>query len=376
MTSPISTSKVSEEISQKLKQIYHSAKDPGSYGGRERFFKSVKSHGLKVTRNQVNEFLKGFDTYTLHKPSRKHFSRNPTIVSDIDQQWQADLADVSEFASDNDDTRYLLTIVDCFSKFAWVIPLKTKDSNRLFVVFTQLFHSRPIRRPKRIQTDKGKEFINSQVQNLFTKFGIHHFVTQNETKASMVERFNRTLKSRLWAYMTGNNTDRYIDALDDIVDSYNHSVHRTIGMRPADVKPKDVGKIFHRVYGKYFATQGESAKIPIGETVRLSNVKTIFAKGYRPSWTREMFHVTAAHPHAKKAVYKLEDFEGDEIAGSFYPEEIQSIKAPDENSEYLVERTLKKRKAHDGSTEYFVKWQGWPEKFNSWVTEEQYGKSK
>jgi len=336
-------------------------------------YKSAVAQGHKVTRKQVAEFLRGKDAYTLHKSSRKHYSRNPTIVADIDQQWQADLADVSELQADNDKTRYLLTVVDCFSKFAWVVPTKSKNMESIVEAFQTLLQQP--RKPQRLQTDKGKEFLNSKVQNLLTAHGIKHFVTHNETKASMVERFNRTLKSRLWTYMTANNTDRYIDVLDQVVDSYNHSVHRSIGMRPADVQPKDVSKIFHRLYGNYFATTEPSKSLPVGDTVRLSNAKTVFDKGYRPNWTRELFHVTSSRPDAKR-VYKLEDWSGDEIAGQFYPEEIQSIKAPDENTEYLVERTLKKRKAHDGSTEYFVKWQGWPEKFNSWVTEEQYVKSK
>ena len=123
------------------------------------FYKSVVAHGNKVTRKQVAEFLRGKDAYTLHKSSRKHYSLNPTIVADIDQQWQADLADVSQLQADNDKTRYILTVVDCFSNFAWVVPTKSKNMESIVQAFQTLFQEP--RKAERLQTDKGKEFYNS-----------------------------------------------------------------------------------------------------------------------------------------------------------------------------------------------------------------------
>ena len=377
MDTHTSTSTLQEETFQHLDKIYTNPKDAGSFGGQERLFQSARNQGLKISREQVKKFLNAKDAYTLHKPSRKHYSRNPTIVGDIDKQWQADLADLGEFHSDNDGYRYLLTVVDCFSKFAWVVPVARKDTDSIVQAITTLLKESAPRKPKRLQTDKGKEFLNKPVQDLLAKQGIKHFVTENETKAAMVERFNRTLKTRLWTYMTANNTDRYIDVLPQVVKSYNHSVHRSIGMRPADVKQKHVQQIFHKLYGKHFASTTKQKSLPVGETVRLSNVRTVFTKGYRPNWTRELFHVTASHPEPNKRVYKLQDWAGDNIAGRFYPEEIQSIAPPDENTDYLVERTIKKRKARDGSgLEYLVKWQGWSEKFNTWVPQKDYAKTK
>jgi transposase InsO family protein len=206
-------------------------------------------------------------------PARKHYSRNPTIFAFIDHQWQADLADVAQLEKDNDGVRYLLTVIDCLSKYAWVIPLLRKNANEIQEAFVRLFEQSAPRKPRRLQTDKGKEFLNSTVQKLFKNLDIHHFSTENETKASIVERFNRTLKTRLWAYMTANNTDRYIDALTDIVNSYNHSKHRTIGMCPADVKPKHVKKLWNSIFAKHFSRPHKPHKIDIGESVRVSKVK-------------------------------------------------------------------------------------------------------
>ena len=96
------------------------------------------------------------------------------------------------------------------------------------------------RRPKKLQTDKGNEFLNKCVQTLLNKeYAIEHFTTMGDTKASIVERFNRTLKSRIWRYFTASNTKRFLEVLDDIVDSYNNSYHRSIRMKPSQVRRKD-----------------------------------------------------------------------------------------------------------------------------------------
>ena len=151
-------------MNQELARIYSDPKDPGSLGGVERLFRSAKDqHHLPVSKDQVEEFLRTQDTYTLHRPARRHYSRNPTIVGGIDKQWQADLADMSSLAKENDGFRYLLTVVDCFSKFGWAIPIRRKDNTALVEAFTFLLNSR---KPQKLQTDKGKEFLNAPVQEL------------------------------------------------------------------------------------------------------------------------------------------------------------------------------------------------------------------
>jgi len=114
------------KLDKALQRIYLNPKDSGSYGGVERLLQSALNKKLKVNRERVVKFLKTQDPYTLHKPARKHFSRNITVVGGIDQQWQADLADLQDLTKENDGYRYLLTVIDCFSKFAWAIPTKKK----------------------------------------------------------------------------------------------------------------------------------------------------------------------------------------------------------------------------------------------------------
>ena len=125
------SSSISKTFFNKLKSIYYDSKDPASFGGINALLARAKNKGLDVSRDQIINFLKTQDTYTLHKPVRKRFVRNQTIVSGIDDQWEADLADVSDISRENQGNHYLLTVVDCFSKYAWVIPSKRKDATSI-----------------------------------------------------------------------------------------------------------------------------------------------------------------------------------------------------------------------------------------------------
>lgn len=358
------------KMDKQITKIYEDPGDPGSLGGIRRLVSSAKNKGLNLTKEKVEEILKGNETYTMHKPIRRRIVRNQIIVKGIDSQWQADLADMNDIVKFNDGFRYMLTVIDCFSKFAWVVPVKTKDGPSVRKAFDQVFEMAKPRKPSKIQTDKGKEFLNKDVQDLFSKFGIKHFVTENETKAAMVERFNRTLKTRIWAYFTAANTRKYIEVLPKIVHSYNHSHHRTIGVRPVDVKKTNELKIWKKMYGKTVGMiRSKGSNIKDGSDVRIAKHKHIFEKGYLPNWTGELFKVAGTKPTKRKRVYKLKDYAGEEIKGTFYPEEILQVTS-DPNRVWPIEKVVKTRKTKLG-TEHLVKWLHWPEKFNSWVKDRE-----
>ena len=158
----------------------------------------------------------------------------------------------------------------------------------------------------------------------------------------------------------------YVDALPKIVDAYNKSFHRTIGMRPIDVRKKDVPRLLQKVYGKYLTNVKSKSKFSIKDPVRISSAKTIFDKGYLPNWTDEVFKISDSVEHPKK-VYKIEDIDGDQVKGTFYPEELQSVNY-DFPKEFAIEKILNTRK-RKGVNESLIKWRGYPERFNSWIAE-------
>ena len=160
------------------------------------------------------------------------------------------------------------------------------------------------RSPKKLQTDKGTEFLNRKFQSFLKEKNIHFFTTNSELKASVVEHFNRTLKTRMWKYFTAKNTRVYIDILRDIVQGYNKSYHRSIVQALASVSLLNVGQVRRKLYGNLWTKPRRELKFKLGDQVRISKSRRTFKKGYLPSWTQEIFTVAKIIPRVPP-VYRL-----------------------------------------------------------------------
>ena len=225
---------------QPLRSVYFDPRRVDSYGGVDALRRVTR-----MPRKMVAEWLSEQDAYTLHKPGRRHFKRRRVIVGGLRQQWQADFVDLSKLKKDNNGMTFLLRVIGVFSKVARCFPMKNKSAASLVAALDTKFIKGW---PKTLQTDQGLEFLNKSVQALLKKHGIHHFSTHNaETKASVVESFNRTLKTRIWRYFTKHQTWRYIDVLQDLVQSYNNTPHRSIGMAPSQVIPQNQEEVWQRL---------------------------------------------------------------------------------------------------------------------------------
>ena len=348
-----------------LRDIYYDPSHPAGFASVDKLYLAGKKRIPNLKRAAVRTWLQNQDTYTLHKPSRRRYPRNRVIVYGIDEQWQADLVDLTAYARYNKGTKWLLTCIDVFSKFAWTIPLKDKTGKSLLAAFQKLFKEAG-RLPLKLQTDKGSEFYNRQVKALLKEKGVKLFSTENETKASVVERFNRTLKTRMWRYFTTNATYNYVDVLPDLMAAYNATRHRSIGRAPDDVNWTNELDVWQTLYGKT-KEQNPTSTLRVGDTVRLSMVTRPFRKGYLPQWTEEVFVIDKVI-RRRPIVYTVKDWEGEPVKGTFYAEELQKIASKDDNAFYKVEKVVRTR-IRNGQREYFVKWYGYPDKFNSWVTD-------
>ena len=357
-------------LNARLERLYTDVTSAAAYGGVERLLAEGRKAGIKnLNRNDVVGFLRSQNAYTLHKPLRKRFAHNPIVANNIDHQWEADLVDMSRFSRTNKGNTFLLTVVDVLSKYAWVVPVKRKSAKCMRDAFEQLFKQSHPRTPKRLHTDHGNEFLNREVQTLLKQKHVHHFSSHSDYKAAIVERFNRTLKDRMWRYFTHANTHQYLNVLQGLVRGYNNSFHRSIGMRPADVKRNDVPAIWRRLYSSYLAPfrNKRADTLSTGDSVRLVKSKTAFRKGYMPGWTDEIFVIDRSEKHPTKSVYKLKDGMNEKIEGSFYSQELQRVAKESKHTVYKVEKILKRRTKPDGTREFFVKWQGYPAKFNRWI---------
>jgi len=220
-----------------MQSLYRDARQSGSFGG----IATTQLYSGK-SRREVVDFLSGVDAYTLHKPARKRFPRRAVYSKGIADLIQADIADLSHIARYNDGYKYLLTAIDVFSKRAWALPLKSKTGREVAAAFEKILQEQ---RFNMCQTDKGSEFYNAAFRSLMDKWNMRHYSSENEDlKASVVERWNRTLKGRMFRYFTAHHTRRYVDALPDIVHSYTNTRHRSIGMSPVQVRNLEFKKNF------------------------------------------------------------------------------------------------------------------------------------
>ena len=181
-------------------------------------------------------------------------------------------------------------------------------------------------------------------------------------KAALVERFNRTLKHRLWRYFTSKFTSKWTDVLQDAVHAYNHSVHRMIKKRPVEAV-EAIDELREQMQSRVKPPKGKT-DIKVGDKVRISKVKSVFAKGYLPNWTEEIFTVAEIDDKYTPRMYKLKDYQGHIIEGSFYRKEIELIIKNDDV--YIVEKILRWQTRH-GEQWALMKWLGYPESMNSWV---------
>ena len=339
-------------MSRLLKRLYYDTKSPGSLGGVQSLYRAAKREDPDISLESVRKFLKAQPTYTLHKPSRLRFKRQKTYVAGPGQQFQIDLVDLRDLAKYNDGYSHLLTCIDVFSKIAHVRAIKKKTET--VDAFESILEKSG--KPSVVQSDKGTEFVNKKFQQMLKDRNIHFFTSEGDTKCAVVERFHRTLKSRMWRFFTDKETYRWIDVVQDLVKSYNNTYHTSIKTTPASVSTTNERKVWKSLYGK--RTRPSPFKFKVNDTVRISISRYAFKRGYQQNWSEEYFTVVERNDTIPRT-YILKDLHGETLKGRFYEQELQSIDPP---SKFKVEKVLKKK---DGK--YYVKWKGWPSSYNSWV---------
>lgn len=288
----------------------------------------------------------------LHKPARRKYSRRKVTLKGIHDLYQADLVEMIPYADENKGMKYILTMINCFTKFAFAVPLKTKTGVDTARALEPILRKNKM---KHFQTDQGKEWFNTHVKKLMVKYGINHYATFSDLKASIVERLNRTLKERMWRMFTASGKYEWLSILPEIVKAYNNTVHRTIGMKPKEVKRKHEKTILARLTTKPSVVK---PKFNVNDEVRISKYKKVFKKGYLPNWTNEVFRVYAVKP-TTPVTYVLQDKKGQLLHGGFYEQEIKRSKTGDV---YLVEKVLKRK-----GNKLLVRWAGFDKTSDTWV---------
>ena len=252
----------------------------------------------------------------LHKPIIKKFKKRKVYSQFKDNIWGVDLADMQSLSRKNKGIKYLLCVIDLYSKYAFVIPLKDKKGISILNAFDKIIKQYN-RKPNKIWVDQGGEFYNNIFKKWLSDNDIIIYSTYNEGESVVAERFIRTLKSKLYKHMTAIGKNVYYHVLDDVVNKYNNTKHSTIKMKPIDVKNNK------RVY--IDEHNEKRSRFKVNDRVRISKFKNIFAKGYTPNWSKEIFIVDKINDTVPYT-YNLKDLNDEEIIGIFYDQELQKTK--------------------------------------------------
>lgn len=298
--------------------------------------------------------------HELHKPARRNFRRRRVIIKGLNDLWQADLVEMLPYKKINRGYKYILVVINAFSKFVWAEPVKSKNAiditNAMEKILLEVSES-----PKNLQTDMGKEFYNKKFLELTSRFNINHYSSYSNLKASIVERVNRTLKSMMWRQFSLQGNYKWLTILPNIVSRYNNTKHRTTGFKPKDVTEKQEKQILASAYS-HLKIVDLIQKFKLGDFVRISKHRSAFTKGYTPNWSNEIFKIKKIML-TNPTTYILEDENKEEISGAFYEKELLKVKYPDI---YLVEKVIRRK-----GTKAFVKWLGLDKSHNSWIDKKE-----
>ena len=300
----------------------------------------------------------------LHKVARVNFRRRNYELKSESDLFQADLIDMSNLSKYNSNFKFILAVINCFTKFAFCVAIKTKSASSVFTALEPIIRNNKM---KLFQTDQGTEFFNSKIKALLDKYNIKHYHVFTDKKAAICERFIRSFKSRIYKYLTQHTTKRWVDALPKLLNEYNGSFHRSIQMCPNDFRKKHRSRVIAALNKAAKAnlrlkSKRVMPKYKLGDIVRISKYKQIFDKSYNINWSTEYFIVHSVFPSIPPT-YILRDQSGEIISGRFYEEEMLKTRLNTaERDIYLVEKVIKRK-----GNKLFVKWLGFPPKFNSWV---------
>ena len=264
----------------------------------------------------------------LHRQIIRKFKKQKVFSSFRDNIWGVDLGDMQSLSKYNKGIKYLLCAIDLFSKYAWVVPIKDKKGTSIVNAFQKIISEG--RKPNKIWVDQGSEFYNNTFKDFLKINNIEMYSTYSEGKSVVAERFIRTLKNKIFKYMTAVSKNVYFDALDDIVDKYNNLVNRTIKIKPTDVTSNSYAEYNENINEK-------NPKFKVGDHVRISKYKNIFAKGYIQNWSEQDF-VVSKIKNTVPWTYAIIHLNGEPITGSFYEKELKKTN----EKEFGIGKVIKK----------------------------------
>lgn len=335
-----------------LKNIFLNIDNPISFSSKFNLYKEAQKRN--ISKKTVDKFLQKHEAYYVHRPAIKTFKYKKMTGSSLYSHVQADIKDLNAFKASNNNFRYFLLIIDCYSKRVFCEPLKDKKPETVLNAFQKVFKENSFL-PYFLLTDAGTEFFNRKMEAFCKENQIQQVALgSSPAKAAIAERAIKTITTRLARAMTYKNTHNWVQFLYKTVKNYNNTIHSSIGMKPNDVNKNTRFQKSKLLKGK--------PKYKEGSIVSISKNIGQFGKAYLGKWSKELFKIKTIN-NKKPIVYTLVDLNNEPIKGLFYEPELQKV--CNENNIYHVEKILD-RKTVQGRKYVLVRWQNYGPQFDSW----------
>ena len=355
---------------QELLRMYKRPGHPIAFSAPGAIYNFFKG---EVPLDFIQSALEEEDTYTLHREYKKPSVYNPYYSYERRVNFQADLIDIAQLKRDNDGITFLLLVIDVFSRKIWVVPLQRKTGeatrNGLQLWIDEMNITRRDNKKIICLTDSGKEFLNATVQALFRDNNVEHQTATNINKASIAERVNKSLQVIIYKYLTSLGETRYVDALPQLVSTYNNRPHRTLlQMTPAEADLSEnevkVRSIHLDRYGKI--KRKKKIKFRVGDTVRIKTLAgrvSSSRRAYHQQFHGELYKVIRINKRMPIPMYFLKSMNDDEeITGGFYANELVRVRG----EMFKIDKIIRSR-GKGRRKEHFVKWKYFDNKWNSWI---------
>lgn len=347
---------------------YHSNL-PFSFSGKNIVYASYPH----VPKSEIDKTLEESDIYSRYKPFRKSYT-SPVYVHKKRELFQADLGfmTLEHQVESNNGMKYLLVIIDCFTKKIWMYPLPDKKCLTVYEKFQHLLETID-QKPERLQTDRGAEFLCANLAKLFEDNQVHHYITNSDKKASVVERSLQTLKNWLYKMMDEANTHNWVDLLPQLEQKYLSTHHSTIKMSPnqaeLDENQEKLRLRYHQLWGRH--KPQKKPKFKIGDKVRIAGWRRSFRRSFYGPYSHEYFTVYKIKPPTTlpKFRYYLKDVNNNLLKEdpSWWDYELSRFR-PTKDSRYKIDKILRTR---NNGKQSEVTWVGWPASHTTWIDTDQ-----
>jgi len=328
------TQQLAMQIGLRSREIFTDTSHAASFSNPSQVLQALKREGNgfeRATIQQVKHALAKLSSYSRHRQIRRRNHSMTTRSDDVDERWQLDLMNCSSFKSQlNDGFKYLLMIIDVFSRRLTVVPLYDRKCEETSEALELIFMTTG-RIPKTITSDSGQEFKGKAFRALCRKYSIkQYFTVSDKTHASLVERVIRTMRTKMGKLMTHRETTRYLDKLGNLVSNYNNSTHSTLGISPNEASSSIANRQLASFNTRWRLNrpnmprkEGEELPFKVGDQVRIPMPSRRFRKSHEPSFSQQTFAVKSSFRNDKKRpVTRLTDSIGNKPV--YYPFELSA----------------------------------------------------